>query len=91
MERKFILCECGWAEHQLLFFYDPDEDDSRFYSLYVEVHLSTWKGFFRRLWAAIRYVFGYRSRYGHWDSIMIDVKQAKELLDFITKFLNPCC
>ena len=87
MEREFILCDCGCAEHQVLLQYFPDEDD-KFKVLYLTIHLVTYMNIFRRLWAALRYVFGYHCRYGHWDEIVVTKKTAAEMRDFIDKFLG---
>jgi hypothetical protein len=37
-----------------------------------------------RIWVAIKYVFGYRTRYGEWDSIIID----KDNYHILTKELS---
>jgi hypothetical protein len=88
MERKFVLCDCGFAEHQVILTFDPDEDDERFQMLYLEVHLRTWKGFFKRLWYGLRYACGYHCKYGAWDEIMVNKEGAKEIRDFIDKFMG---
>ena len=72
------ICACHSSEHQIL-----TEYDEKYNQIYVQIHLSTHKNFFKRIWVAIKYVFGYKSRYGEWDNIIIDKDNyhilAKEL------------
>jgi len=36
-------------------------------------------GFFQRIWIAVRYVFGYECRYGHWDCWSLNIEDAESL------------
>lgn len=81
----FVQCDCHSIEHQFLLSYWPDEEDPPM--LYLRVHLASWEGFFRRLWAGLRYAFGYKSRYGHWDEALVNAKKASEIYGFLGGFL----
>lgn len=61
-----LICECASVEHQIVFRYLNDDNE-----LYAEIFLHNHDNFFKRLWTAIRYVFGYKCKYGEWDSIII--------------------
>ena len=65
-ESKFLLCECCSSEHQLVVHFEKNEE-------YKEVTLSYSLidnlSFFKRVWLGIKYIFGYRSRYGHFGEI----------------------
>lgn len=77
METYYFECQCGGDEHMLKFVVD-DED------FYLNVFLNQYRSFFHRLWIAVKYVFGYKCKYGHWDSWMLrpeDVQRLKDLLD----------
>lgn len=79
MERIIMICECHSPDHQLTFWYDEEYDE-----LYCEPHLTTHRGFFKRLWFGLKYAFGYKSRYGDWDSTIFkkeDLKKLKKYLD----------
>ncbi len=78
MDKEIIICECNSAEHQLIFL--TDEDD-----FYCQVHLSTYHNFFKRCWIAIKYIFGYKCRYGNWDSIIISREDICKLQKFLDK------
>ena len=80
MERKIFICQCQSLEHQVGFWYDEEDD-----YLYCEPHLKTHRNFFKRLWVALKYVFGFRSRYGHWDSTIFEKEDMKKLRDYLNK------
>ena len=79
METSYYECQCESPEHTLRFVYDPDENE-----LYTEVHLTQYRNVFKTIWVAIKYIFGYKCRYGHFDCWMLkneDCKGIKELLN----------
>jgi len=43
-----------------------------------EPHLSIYP-WYLRLWLAIKYIFGYKSRYGNWDSTIIKIDDVKRI------------
>jgi len=81
-----IRCNCGWHEHQAWLSYHPD-DELGWGEVYLTTHLVP-RGFFRRLWDAIRYIVGYRSRFGHFDEICISIEMATEIRDFLDSFIE---
>ncbi len=58
---EFFECVCMTEEHTIIFRLDTDDID-----LYTSVFLNQYRGFFGRLWIAIRYLFGYKCMDGHW-------------------------
>lgn len=79
-DKQLILCECNSTDHQLILVkFLEDEDDL----VYVNVHLTTNRNFFQRLWYGLKYAFGYRSRYGDWDEFIFDRAKMTELTDFM--------
>ena len=83
----FVLCDCGNAEHQAILTARV-EDDPAWSDVSLECHLTTWKNPLRRIWVAIKYVFGYRSRYGEWDDLLLSPGEARRVGDFLIKFAN---
>lgn len=77
MSKKYIDCVCSSEEHVVRFIFDIDED-SRFSSIYLGTQLAPLP-FFERVVAAIKYIFGYECKYGHWEETIIDLDAAKEL------------
>lgn len=86
MEEKFIRCVCHSPKHQAIFSYDPDEKDCP--ELWMEIHLCHYENFFRRVWIALKYIFGYRCEYGHWDCLLLDEAKGIEVRDFINWWLS---
>ena len=74
MKTDIIICACGSSEHQILI--NKDDED---HEVYLSIHLITYQNFFQRLWVGLKYAFGYRSRYGHWDSIILEKEHATQL------------
>lgn len=77
MKVAYFECQCMGDEHTLKFAYD-DED------FYVSIFLNQYRGFFEKLWVAIKYLFGYKCQYGHWDTWMLrfnDVGRIKKVLE----------
>lgn len=57
-----------------------DEDNS----VYSTVFLNQYHGFFKRVWVALKYIFGYKCRYGHFDCFIMrpeDAYRLKTILD----------
>lgn len=73
-EGKSILleCKCHSTEHIMLLNKIDDE-------FYVTIHLSK-HGFFKRIWHAIKYVFGYRCKYGDFEEIILSDETKKTLI-----------
>jgi len=77
-----IICECHSTDHQLVFLYD---DDPAWDRIYVHVHLSPKRGFWKRLWYGLKYAFGYRSRYGDFDEFVINPDDAWNIQKIATQ------
>lgn len=86
MEQQFIVCNCGHIEHLIVLTFDPTESESKYQEMYLEVFLNPHRNFFVRIWYAIKYIFGYRSKYGHFDEVVLGKNQVSKLMDFLTKF-----
>lgn len=79
---EFFVCECHSLDHMFQLSYHKDVP-----TLYFTVHLAT-ETFWRRLLTAIKYVFGYRCRYGDFDEIILSLEKAQELRDHLNKFID---
>ncbi len=82
---SFFECSCYSPEHSLRFILDKDPE---FPLLYTEIYLSQYHSFLGRIWIAIKYVFGYRCRYGHWDTWILKRDDAKRLRDLADEFIR---
>lgn len=80
---NYIECECDSGEHVLRVTAESEQDEWGWPPLNVEVFLVHWRPWYKRVWVAIRYVFGYKSRFGHFDTICINREQAEKLVTVI--------
>jgi hypothetical protein len=90
-ESLIVRCDCHSLEHMAqfeIFTDDPPE-------LYLSVHLNTWRGFFRRIGLGLQYIFGIKSRHGNWDEVIINVEQAKRIVNICNAYIaasgKPLC
>lgn len=78
----YIECECTDIAHLVRITVDPSDDWSK---LRIEVTLNRYRGFWSRLWLAVRYVFGYQSQYGAYSETLVSEGQANKIIDAIKK------
>jgi hypothetical protein len=79
---EIFICECHSTEHQLVFRHDPDDE---YHELFIDVHLRTYKNVFKRIWVSLKYIFGYKCRYGHWDEFIFNKDDAQRLIGILNK------
>lgn len=83
LQTEYMSCECMSPEHTLRFTFILDEDP-RHSQVITEVYLNNYRRWYQRLWVAIKYVFGYQSKYGAWDNCIMkrpDVVKLRGLLE----------
>ena len=80
MKTQYYECACFSSNHTIRFVIDDDKEDP---ALYLEVQLIQYRNFFKRIWTAIRYIFGYRSAYGHWDCWSLDERDTEGLINLL--------
>lgn len=81
--QELFICECGDPEHQLIMRTDNDWD-----FVFCSVHLKP-RGFFKRVWSALKYICGHRSIYWDFSEFIFDVNDADRLqfvVDHLRKF-----
>lgn len=71
--QELFICECGDPEHQLIMTADNDWG-----SVFCHVYLKP-RGFFKRVWSALKYICGHRSIYGDFSEFIFDVDDADRL------------
>lgn len=80
MKREIFICSCYSLEHQVAFWYDTEDN-----LLYVQPHLITHRNLLKRFYVALKYMFGYRSRFGEWDETILSGEDQKKLYDILDK------
>lgn len=79
----YFECQCGGAEHTLRFVLNKEDDE-----LYTSIFLNDWQRWYKRLWVAVKYVFGYKCKYGHWDCWILRRDDAERLHSMLYEFIN---
>ena len=83
MERQVIDCACSSDEHIILFSKNEDEDGYK--CVYLSYHLQN-DYWYKRIWKGIKYIFGFKSKYGDFGEVIIDkdnIDKFKEIVKFI--------
>lgn len=82
-KNELFVCECSNVEHQLIFTYFDDEPGDVYMSVHLVPETSIWK----RIKNAIKYIFGYKSKYGDFDEFIFK-REDCEKLQKITNYLK---
>jgi len=79
----FFECECGSDEHTLRFTLDKKDKE-----IYTSIFLNNYDNIFKRIFRAIKYIFGYKCKYGHWDCWIMRENDVQKLLDMLNDYSN---
>jgi len=74
---KILLCDCNSTEHQIVISHIEGEN-----SVYCHIHLNS-RPFLSRLKYGLKYIFGYKCKYGHWEEFIFAPEHVKELKEII--------
>jgi hypothetical protein len=80
METTYIECQCSSLNHVVRLTLDPQDGE-----LYVEVHLNHCDPWWRRVWNALKYVFGRKVQDGHYDCTILRVEDYDVVRDMLRK------
>jgi ribonuclease BN (tRNA processing enzyme) len=83
MDRETFICACHSLEHQYSFWYDEEDNE-----VYFEPHLFLSGNWFQRLGQRLRYLFGYKSRYGAFDDVIIKPEDAEKMIKYLEKLTD---
>lgn len=87
MESYYFDCQCSSSEHTLRF--NLDSTDGH---IYISTHLTHFLPWYKRVLQAVKYIFGYHSKYGHFDCTELkpnEYSKLKELLDESSRLFGP--
>lgn len=82
-ERQYYECECHSEEHTISFVYDEEDNE-----IYLATFLNQYRNFFGKLLVAFKYIFGYKCKYGHWDTTIIQYKDVPKLIALLNRVLE---
>jgi len=72
---EILVCDCSSREHQIVIEHDREDN-----IVYCHIHLVKF-GFFSRLKSGLRYIFGYKCKYGNWDEFIFKEEHADKLIE----------
>lgn len=72
---RYLECECSTPEHTVRFLRDEDYT-------YITFFLGTGP-WYKRVVTAVKYVFGYKCRYGHFDEVILGSDKVRELVEIL--------
>lgn len=81
-ETQYFECSCHSTEHTLKFVLDEDKD---FPCVYVSVFLSELR-WYERVIRALKYIFGYKCRYGHFEEFLMKREDCDRFISLIQRF-----
>jgi hypothetical protein len=84
---EVFLCHCGSWEHQLVV---AREEELVGYDVVASISCSLCDNLSlqKRLKLAIKYIFGYRSKYGMFSEILLTKAETHRLIDTLSKFVD---
>jgi hypothetical protein len=85
MTETVLICSCNSTEHQIVIYLE--KDDLYGPEAYVHIHLVK-RSFWYRLKYAIKYVFGYKSKYGAWDEFILSPTHVARLEKLVNHLNN---
>ena len=77
-----ILCSCMCPEHNII--YTKDLDDPEVW-LHYALERKVW---YKRIWLGIKYIFGFRSRFGMYGEMLITGANVDKLEDIVNHIKN---
>jgi hypothetical protein len=75
---ELFICACNDVEHQIIMRYNADWNE-----VYASIHLVPEYNIFKRIWKAIKYIFGYKCRYGNFEEFVFKAEDADKLQNIV--------
>lgn len=76
----FFECQCGSDEHTLRFTLDKEDGEILVHSFLAD------HGFWKRLWMGLKYICGYKCKYGHFGEWIMRKEDADKLTEMLERF-----
>lgn len=73
---EYFECSCHSPEHTLRIWFDDDED---YPCIYASVFLDS-DPWYDRIWKGLKYILGYKSRYGHFAEFLLRPEDADRMI-----------
>lgn len=88
MKNEYFECACFSPQHRAVFQLDTGEEHKFAYEpeLYMEAYLRSYYNIFKRVWVALKYVFGGKTKYGHFDCFLLKYEDAERLKELLNQY-----
>jgi hypothetical protein len=94
-ECEIFVCDCSDVAHQIVFqLWDfnkdlpPEKINCCDVELTMSIPLNPAYGFWKRVWLGIKYIFGYQSKYGHYDIVSVRREDIPRMIALLEKYRN---
>lgn len=78
----YFQCDCSSQEHTIGIDFDTVEKE-----VALHVQLFQYHSFFKRVVLAVRYIFGYQCKYGHWDTTLMNEEKFMDLYNLMSRYI----
>lgn len=78
MGKEILTCVCASVEHQIIIRYETDENQ-----VYANIYLADLP-IGKRILNAVKYIFGYKSKYGDFEEFIFDKRDIPALEKVVT-------
>jgi len=82
---QIFVCNCEDISHQLVVSSPKQVEVEVEKEIIFSFHLNPERTFFERIKEAVKYIFGKRSNYGAFDTVMLSLPKMKSLKDILEK------
>ena len=88
-QREFFVCNCKHHDHMMFVEIWPEHEDSWPVELSFQVLLNP-QPWYLRIKPAISHLLGRTAKYSTWDEILIEPKDAIQLISILNEYLEMC-
>lgn len=81
-QTEYFECSCFHSEHTFRLHFNLEEKE-----VYLDIFLAN-RGFFRRLVDGVKYIFGYKSRFGHFDEVILKTEDVARIGMLCDQFID---
>jgi hypothetical protein len=78
---RYICCECNTDEHVIRLLWEADDPNF----VYFHYHLIPEPNIFVRIWKAVKYVFGFKSKYGMFGEMLVGRDGRDNIVEVLEK------
>lgn len=77
-----LICDCCSAEHQIIIRTFNEDEGEEYKLVYVNIHLVA-RSFWGRLISGVKYIFGYKCKFGHFEEFILSPSHTPQLKELI--------